>query len=314
MANGVLVDEATYFNDNETYTGDSGSETNRYVIEDVYDFVAIGTTTTYKHYRLVNDIDMRDHPVYKNGFDKAKMVHDAYGTFDGDGHLIKNIVLNNYTGSNISNVAFMYFGDICNVDFINLVMINCDANCPLICAWGGGDGLGRLRNCNFGIYVANCSGKSFPFTSSQTEDCCFNIKGRVTDSLYFSVNIKRTHLNLDIIESHSYALNGSNTITFTNCYITGKIKNSGTIGTNNGIFVPKFSNSYIAVEYEGDSHYSGIKITGTGFIDKELWCKNGFTGLSESPGSGYVTPITTAQAQDADYLNSIGFAVIPTNI
>lgn len=313
MANGILKDEATYFNDSETYTGDSGSKTNKYVIEDVYDFIAIGTGKTYKNYRLVNDIDMRDHPTYKNGFYSIQIAKDQYGTFDGGGHSIKNIVLNNYNGSSDYDVAVMYFGDICNIDFINLVMINCDATCPLICACGGGDGLGKLRDCNFGICVANSNGKSLPFTSSPTVDCCFNIKGRVTDSLYFSVDIIRTHLNLDIIESDNYALNGSNTITFTNCYITGKIKNTKKISYANGICRPKLSNSYIAVEYEGDSGYNGIRITGSGFIDIELWCKNGFTGLEKNPSSDYVTPVTTAQAQDVDYLNSIGFAVVPVS-
>lgn len=313
MANGVLVDEATYFNDSETYTGDSGSETNRYVIEDVYDFLAIGTGKSYKNYRLVNDIDMRDHPIYKTGFNAKAMIKDLYGTFDGDGHSIRNIVLNNYAGSNVQNVALMSFSTIANVDFKNLIISNCNATCSLIFCSGSGNlinGQKGLVNCNFGIYVANSTGESLPMGHPIT-DCCFNIEGMITNSLYLYTNIERTQFNLNITISYDSVIRGDVLATFTNCYFTGKIKNIEKLESANSICNVPFSNSYIAVEYEGGSGYNGIKISGTGFIDKELWCKNGFTGLVDNPSSDYIRPITTAQAQDANYLNSIGFAVVP---
>ena len=109
-------------------------------------------------------------------------------------------------------------------------------------------------------------------------------------------------------------IGGSGSYTLENCYFTGKIKNKTEVYSAGALCVTKFANSYIAVEYDGAVRNDAVGtmyINGTGFIDKELWCKNGFTGLMESVGSGKVIPVTTAQAQDADYLNSIGFAVVP---
>lgn len=305
MANGILVDEATYFNDSETYTGDSGSETNKWVIEDVFDFVEgmkskDGTNNTYS-FRLVNDIDMRNHPTYKTGFSNKNIANFEFGTFEGDGHSIKNLVLNNCGSSCFS------FNIIQNTDFVNLVMIGCTYN-PIVTEASSG----YLQNCNFGIYVSNC--KYTPLYNRKVYDCCFNIKGVLTNGLELDGNpvVRRTHVNLDVTMDSAQVIGGSSSYTLENCYFTGKIKNKTSIDKVSGICSTKFANSYMAVEYDGGSSYNGIKITGTGFIDKELWCKNGFGGLADNPSSGYVTPITTAQAQDANYLNSIGFAVVST--
>lgn len=326
MANGILVDEATYFNDNETYTGDSGSETNRYVIEDVYDFLAIGTNKTYKNYRLINNIDMRDHSIYKTGFNNTAMIKDAYGSFDGDGHEIRNIVLNNYTGSDVQNVAFMNFSTIANVDFKNLVIMDCSATCSLIFCGASGNtvsGQKGLVNCNFGIFVANSIGKALPLYNDDVNDCCFNIEGKLTNDspIILSQRMKRTHINLDLNMNYNkvFKINGSGTAS--SIYITGKIKNLTTLSydkysTSEAILnTGSLTNSYIAVEYDGpvnENISQTISINGTGFIDKELWCKNGFNKLANVTNSTTsLNTITTAQAQDADYLNSIGFAVVP---
>ena len=108
----------------------------------------------------------------------------------------------------------------------------------------------------------------------------------------------------------------------TNVYITGKIKNLSNLqydkySIDKAILSGSLINSYIAVEYDGKANEDlpqTISISGTGFIDKELWCKNGFNRLANVTNStSSLNTITTAQAQDADYLNSIGFAVIPVN-
>lgn len=307
MANGILKDEATYFNDSETYTGDSGSETNKWVIEDVYDFVE-GTLTLSgdSQLRLVNDIDFREHPIYKTGFYNSQVVFNfPNGLLDGDEHTIKNVVLNNYESSDV----FMPIKILKNTNFVNLIMNNCTKNTVIGSSTTGA----QMLNCNFGIYASNCSGNALPLYASGIEDCCFNIKGTLTTSINVKA-MKRTHVNLDeLIISGSKVFYNAVAETATNCYFTGKLKNLTALTTNNSISSIRFSNSYIAIEYDGNSDYSGYYISGTGFIDKELWCKNGFTGLNENPGTGKVVPVTTAQAQDADYLNSIGFAVVPVS-
>jgi hypothetical protein len=270
---------------------------------------------------------MRDHSIYKTGFDNTVIISDAYGSFDGDGHKIRNIVLNNYSGSDAQNVAFMNFSTIANTDFYNLVIMSCTATCPIIFTTNTGNtvnGQKGLVNCNFGIYVANSHPMSLPICNI-AEDCCFNIKGRVLDNrkITFGQFTKRTHFNFeDLIMHNSSIFDITNSYSMTNVYITGKIKNLENLSydkytINEAILRGSLINSYIAVEYDGKANENltqTISISGTGFIDKELWCKNGFNRLSNITNStSNLNTITTAQAQDVEYLNSIGFAVVPVS-
>ena len=72
MANGTTVAASIYYSDTTTYTGNAGSKTNPYCIEDLYDLIKnprINTKPTsedlYYYYIVVNDIDMNDYDDYK---------------------------------------------------------------------------------------------------------------------------------------------------------------------------------------------------------------------------------------------------------
>ena len=163
--NGVLKDEATYFGDNEKYTGDSGSSTNMWVIEDTYDFIAAASLQydNGAYMRLVNDIDFNEHSTYKMGFNNKSFGAGYKRCLYGDGHKIKNIVELNGSG-----VFCFYYME--NCDFVNLVQINCTAF-P-ISLYGSGNN-GTAKYCNFGMYLSNS-----PFTpDGYCKGCTFNVKG-----------------------------------------------------------------------------------------------------------------------------------------
>lgn len=300
MALGILKDEATYYEDSK-YTGDSGSETNMYVIEDCYDFIAVMEMTDAAHYmRLVNDIDFNEHDVYKKGFNNKQFTPTSNPYLYGDGHKIKNIV-----AVNCSDYVFP-FSDIENVDFVNLVSINCSSSFIIKVT-------GNVNNCNFGIFFSN---GRFSFDSGNYNDCTFNIKGKLaTQNFIVCTNVKfeRCHFNFDVntLLRQNSAGNGGfiysvKSHSFINCYFTGKLKDSSTTAPAFSSSYTTLTNCYFAFEYSGLDLWGNQATTSVCFIDKELYEKNGTTyDLNK------ITALTTAQAQDYEYLNSIGFPVVP---
>ena len=306
MANGTLIDEATYYGDTENYIGSSGSETNMWVIEDCYDFIdAItkSTTDSAQYIRLVNDIDFNNHLTYKYGFEGA-IVEDYNCYLYGDGHKIINIISVNTTA------PIFNFNIADSVDFVNLICVNCTVF-PI--------SITTATNCNFGVFFSN---SAFSLQQNTFTDCTFNVKGNGRNGSLIkttSCTFERCHFNFDIsiklrINSANAtgmfqsASSSSSRTYFDNCYVTGVIKDleSSTkpyfnFGHTN------FTNCYLAFEYSGTAFggTSNMSINAVCFIDKDLCEKNG-TVL----GSIGFTSLTTAQAQDANYLNSIGFPVI----
>ena len=57
MALGTMVSCAEYYQDTTTYTGDAGSATNPYAVEDCYDFCNI---LYAGYYNFVKDIDFNE--------------------------------------------------------------------------------------------------------------------------------------------------------------------------------------------------------------------------------------------------------------
>ena len=306
MANGILKDEATYYENSEKYSGDSGSSTNMWVIEDTYDFITVAESQdagrTYM--RLVNDIDFNEHDIYKKGFDNKIFKPITYYYLYGDGHKIKNIV-----ATNCSDYVFP-FSYIENVDFVNLVSINCNGLFIIKV-------VGETNNCNFGVFFSD---GRFYFDSGTFNDCTFNIKGKIRDGnciIGQNVSFNRCHFNFDInsrIKTNDqsrgffYGSGESNPSNFTNCYFTGRVKDSGTLSPYWSGEYNTMINCYFAFEYIGIRDFSTGKATcRTCFVDKELFEKNNSTWTNQNG----IIALTTAQAQDPEYLNSIGFAVVP---
>lgn len=308
MANGILKDEATYFEDNEKYTGSSGSSTNMWVVEDTYDFIKSvnysSGSGTNQYIRLVNDIDFNDHSTYKRGISSVIYNNNKYYLY-GDNHKIKNIVALNAT----SNI--LKFQHVEKVDFVNLVAANCD-KFPIAMI--------KAENCDFGIFISNSKLEFTIDTNTTTKimDCTFNIKGATKTGDFiraYKNAFSSCHFNFDvnvplIEDGYIFTIGINDTIrsTYMNCYFTGKIKNTGSYL----VYFSKlnnFTNCYFALEWAGNyyAYTSGNNSFSSCFVDKELFNKNGDNWKTISG----VSELTTAQAQDADYLNSIGFLVIP---
>lgn len=316
--NGVLKDEATYYEDSEKYTGDSGSSTNKYVIEDCYDFISLmSSANEKKHARLVNDIDMNEHSTYKRGFINKSAFNNKSVYLYGDGHKIKNIVC-----MSCSIVFFFYYME--NCDFVNLVSVS--SAFPIEVGYSSGSNYSNtVRGCNFGIYLNNSQFNPWGYF----QDCTFNIKGKLRDGCsvvdlsnfgYF----QQSHINVDVQINTSilfkHTSDSGHSDRFVNSYITGKVINKYDGGvkwctwvTNNSYQYFEPTNSYFAFEYEQVTPQNfEISTFHSCFVDGELFSKNGCTVTFKAFDTTYSGAIlTTAQAQDVDYLNSIGFACIP---
>ena len=306
MANGILKDEATYYGDSEKYIGDSGSSTNMWVIEDTYDFIkALRPTQTgaVNYYmRLISDIDFNEHSTYKKGF-TGVVYKDARYHLYGDGHKIRNIVVMNTT------TAIFKFQYIENVDFVNLVAINCSVF-PIT--------MGNVDSCDFGMFVSD---SLLAFSGTKITNCTFNIKGKITSNnslikISQGLTLQSCHFNFDVnvyfsATSNTYLFHGYNASSaYTNCYFTGKVKNTGSATVTFSSY-NKFTNCYFALEWAGKGlNNSNSNTTFVScFVDRELFDKNGEAWIGT--GIAGISRLTTAQAQDVDYLNSIGFAVVP---
>lgn len=303
MANGSLKDEAAYFGDNAAYTGESGSKTNMWVIEDVYDFVtALNPSNKLNcniYLRLVNNIDFNDHSFYRNGIDSTLYIKNDYYLY-GDNHKIKNLVSLN------ANSHILKFQYVEKVDFTNVVAIH-TGRFPILMA--------TADNCDFGIFISNSAiNIAMANVDVKITNCTFNIKGKSTGvNVIHAYNtiFQACHFNFDISANFdSYgrvfdSANSSTINTYINCYFTGKINSSGGITYFSNF--SNFINSYFAIEWTGQDYDYGQNASNFSvcFVDKELFNKNGdywrtIDGVSE---------LTTAQAQNPDYLNSIGFLV-----
>lgn len=325
MANGILTDEATYFNNSEKYIGNSGSATNMWIVQDVYDLCVLGDSNSYPsldgyvYAKLVNNIDFNNHPTYKKGIGETIIDRNTDGNYlilDGNGKEIRNLYV--YGSASVISIK-----EIRNTTIQNVLL---GGNCIAFSA---------IDNCNFTIYCKYISSTSLSFGATTVKDCTFNYSGRISDNyaITFSMatSIETTHFNFDNL----YVANG-NPDTFAetekmifrcekssliaSSYFTGKIKFNNTIGYIPYIFHGcSIQDIYVAIqcdiEVESGSGYPSYpfkliingNINSTNFIDYELFGK----WLDSDIAYSNFHKLTTEQAQNPDYLNSIGFITIP---
>lgn len=318
MANGTLVDQATYYNDTTTYTGESGSETNKYVIEDIYDFCAIGTNTGY--YELINDIDFNDHSTYKNGIDcsgNRYLIKNTDIYIEGNNHKIYNMICKNVTGSN----ATLQIGSMNSAFFINLVCIGCTANVIH----------GTYEHCSFGIYLCGASMIDGVITTEITYiDCTLNITGTtktyysgstaITNQFMRGAKLTRTHINFHnlnvsfVYGSSTTTINLICNSTLENSYITGTLNciDSSEITNMYMLYsVTSMNSSFIALKFdnfnisnENKNIINGGSVSSVSFIDYELY------GSTATSSVNNLHLLTTEQAMSPTYLESIGFPVL----
>lgn len=338
--NGNIRDAITYYesigsSEVENYSGTAGSETNPWVIEDTYDFVAsknkISSGSLYLI--LVNDIDFNDNETYKVGFNNypSNILYSASScTIDGKNHTIRNLILNN---SCLFVGGSSYLKILKNINFVNLILLNkgrifSSASSSFSC-----------YNCNFGIYLVNTHVEDF--FGANFENCSLNFKGTtsldnnsaLSNSGGYKTLINTAHNSIKRCTINFSNLKLRKPPTWERIYILSsgnnqKMEFSNIIGTiqcinftSDGIAIKKNSGtsviqSYISIKFrQPDGTFIPDVFNSFGTSDSND--TNNFIDMGEgleaynsiTPGTGW-SCLTTTQAKDVDYLqNEVGFLV-----
>lgn len=338
MANGTMIGCLQYYtNIGETevasrYSGNAGTSTNPYAVEDIFDLdniVIRGIGIEY--FQLVADIDYNNHPSKRYGIDSGYMWGTGGSGGSGDGYYL--IGLDPITGNNheIRNIVILNKDVVCNnrsvgaiknINFVNMIFKNVNYSSDYF--W-----YAPLTNCNFSLMFINSSPGRF-FRTDKYTDCSFNIYGtnnmsNTTSDYTFNLgagdgNAKiRCHFNFNnfvynCIGSPVYLFwaqgNGYNAVV-KDCYFTGSIKLKGhSTGASVRITTDiSLYNSYFAISLSSISGSLGYCLFtnpgSTSFIDKVV------LGLTINDSSSNLAKLTTAQAKSYSYVSGIGFPVIP---
>lgn len=301
MANGIM-------------TG-SGTQTDPYLVEDVYDFCNITSgSKSSAYYKLVNDIDFNDHSTYKYGISTSLSASSYTRYIDGDGHEVRNMVCTNDS----TKFSFGSSGTVVsNTNFANIIMNSISSSGKIQISSP------KFINCNFSYYLIN-SGLSSIFNTGNDlrtfTNCTFNIAGKMI-AAYFDASFNMCHINFKDLNVDSSGLfqPGYNNTVFDNTYITGSINSSKLqyLFYTNSYSLQKFSNSYIAVDARTITTLEYVLSSGSNaaalsscFIDNTLMPNMQAKSASGASLSN-VYLLTSEQFKDNDYLNSIGFLAIP---
>ena len=346
MANGTTVAASVYYSDTTTYTGNAGSKTNPYCIEDLYDLINNPYINTkpesedlYYYYIVVNDIDMNDYDDYK--YSPPLGISLYIKKIDFKNHELRNITIYNNSINNIFNVrGHLTSSSIYNLKLTNFIsynssvtifaMNNDESNCKFY-----------FHNCDFSMYADTSSTtginiiglilKSFQRTPASSYyvycyNCVFNIKASLNYSSDKGSIINDLNLYMYYCHIHLYIIKNLYSLiynigTFTSSYITGDIYGSICWGqsliTYDNTVMSKLINSYVNVNFhntnpENPTHIHGYSAGGYAscgsafFINKSKL--EGFTAC-ESIISNYYE-LTDEECKDASKLQEIGFLVV----
>lgn len=288
---------------NGTMTG-SGTQIDPYLVEDVYDFLAIDSQYHNPYYKLVNDIDFNDHETYKYGISTTLFSGETY--VDGDGHEIRNMIL---TGTDSKIIA----KEIRNVSFSNIILNTIQKGAV------GQIKASTFNNCQFGYYSSNSNlACIFSIGFGTFNDCTFNIGGSTYIHTMMNCTFNRCHIHFNnfIHTSNASSIiscdenSSSSKVVFNNTYITGEIdvKNgryttyifygdTSKVTLNNSYFACKITTNYDYISIMSNT----AKMSSTCFADKTLISK-----VKTDYTYGWYL-LTTEQCKNNAYLQSIGF-------
>lgn len=343
MANGTTVAASVYYSDTTTYTGNAGSKTNPYCIEDLYDLIKnprINTKPTsedlYYYYIVVNDIDMNDYDDYK--YSPPVNISLYFTKMDFKNHELRNITIyNNSSESNIFNVmGHSTSTSIYNLKLTNFISYNSNVS---IFAMNSdvSDRKFYFHNCDFSIYADTSSTGfniigliliAFPPTPASfvyCYNCVFNIKASLSYDDDKGVIIFDSNLYMYYCHIHLYIIKNLYTLiykigTFTSSYITGDIYGStcwdNSLVTFDYTVMSKLMNSYINVNFHNTNPENPTPIYGYSrtsgscgsacFINKSKL--EGFTACPGTINNYY--ELTDEECKDASKLQKIGFLAL----
>lgn len=221
-----------------SWTGEAGTETNPYAVEDVYDFCAIkdGADKEHSKYMLVRDIDFNNHETYKMATYTTNIIVANSSSVDGNGHAIRNLYINQFAWSGILQSAFG-LAEITNCRFENLI--------NAVPSNGNGNGIFIscvFRHCSFYIQL-NSASLSVLFGKCKFSDCSVNIAGINSDNgVCVTSTLERCHINFKDLTVNAVAENSTvsrifNGMNINMSYFTGSVKiGGGLVRENNYLF------------------------------------------------------------------------------
>lgn len=300
---------------NGTFLWGTGTESDPYLVEDVFDFCAIKNDadkeTTY--YQLRNNIEFNDHPIYKNGITGVNNIVNAdKSVLDGNGKSIRNIV---YYKALQTNTYIFTLKEIHNCNFENLVNVCSETSQRLFRVY-------NFNYCSFYILFQNSNFVAWAFSPTFT-NCTFNFAGVASTGMTLNgYTFLRCHINFDNFTcptagSYHGGWNIFLNPNFDHVYCTGKIHFTG-ISSVADIFIHTPSgyasqydgiikNMYWCVETSDNASGATFRTqnaNAVSFINKNLISRQSIYG-----GTNFYA-LTDEQAKDPAYLASIGFPVI----
>jgi len=239
------------------FSGGLGTELNPYEISTVEDLRLLAKETneghldTYSFYTMTNDIDLKNNDFTPIGFYFSDEIDNNYksftGSFDGAGHIIKNL----YISNSLTSLGKGIFGYIKSTNNQQPIIKNLNIeNANVLCDTK--DNLGAV-----GILVGYNGGEWHPGTNSgqmlgvTIENC--HVEGKVEGNGYGVKIGGMVGINQGIIENSSAT-----------CYVVGtnsdegSIYTGGLVGTNYGSIVESFSNSEIFGKGIGGNSLGGF--------------------------------------------------------
>lgn len=292
---------------NGTMTG-TGTQIDPYLVEDVYDFLAIDSAYHNPYYKLVNDIDFNDHETYKYGISTTLFSGETY--VDGDGHEVRNMIFSG-TSSKITAKEFK------NISFSNIILNTIQKGAV------GQIKASTFNSCRFGYYSSNSNlACIFSIGFGTFNDCTFNIAGSTYIHTMMNCTFNRCHIHFNNFihtSNASFIIScdenvSSSKVVFNNTYITGEIdvKNgpytnyifygeTSKVTLNNSYFACKTTTNYDHIYIMSNT----ANMTSTCFADKTLISK------VKTDNTYNWKLLTTEQCKNNTYLQSIGFQAFP---
>lgn len=296
----------------------TGTQTDPYIVmnaDELIEATSVAEGGDTRYVKLGADINM----------DGRVNVNMYFYELDGDGHTIMNINVENTNGLNIHIQSD-------NTTIKNISFTSCSAytSGAILCFLQDDAGAWKTNvyNCNFSLKCTSSSYNAIGMWFScpqgtnagrpivQIERCVADItvtsnnymKELVAHNEYGAARIAWSHINIDA--KIATASNDKHLFDFDyydHCYLTGKIEFNNTSASGGSIFYGyngKFNYTYAAVHCVNPraAVMEGYYYYGVNFYDGDIYDYN---------MNPHFKRLTTAQCKDIEYLNSIGFDVVP---
>jgi hypothetical protein len=298
------------------YSGGTGTQINPFLIAAVSDWNSLMRTSEDwdKYFIMTADIDLQGLSLTPVGNSTTKFI----GVFDGNNHIIRNVVMNLPGVSGVGLFGYMDLGgQIRNLGIVDVNIIGYNSVGSLVAYKGGGsitdcystgavkgsgDGVGGLVAVNYGS-ITNC------YSAGKVSGSSY-IGGLVSDNEYGGA-ITNCYSTAVVSSSSYYAgglvgYNRTDGATIANCYSTGAVSCSrnyvgGLVGYS---WYGNISNCYSTGAVSGNVDVGGlVGDSWYGSIVGSFWDVNS-SGRSTSAGG---TGKTTAQMKTLTTFTSAGW-------